>query len=388
MLFFAETVSVMQNPFFITGAIPETYFCDREVETRKIVTILENQGNILLSSPRRMGKTQLIRHVYEQPAIKDRYYTFYVDIFPTTSLHELVLFLSKEIYSILVPRGKSALDYFLSVIKSLAGSFGYDPLTGSPTFDIKMGDIHSPELTLREIFDYLEQADRPCIFAIDEFQQIASYPQKNVEALLRSYIQPLNNCHFIYSGSNRHLLENMFLSSAQPFYNSAEQIYLGTIPRDRYIPFIERCFREVGREISPDAAGYAYDLFEGHTYYVHNLMHNAFAYLDAREPVTAHDIRTVLQGMLEDRTPSFNGRMNQLNYQQKEVLVAIAKEGKATGVTSVAFVRRHALQSPSSVQYALKQLLEKRFLTFETEGKRKTYAVEDRFFALWINQVY
>ena len=159
MLFFAETVSVMQNPFFITGAIPEAYFCDREVETRKIVTILENQGNILLSSPRRMGKTQLIRHVYEQPAIKDRYYTFYVDIFPTTSLHELVLFLSKEIYSILVPRGKSALDYFLSVIKSLAGSFGYDPLTGSPTFDIKMGDIHSPELTLKEIAHVLEVSE-------------------------------------------------------------------------------------------------------------------------------------------------------------------------------------------------------------------------------------
>lgn len=378
----------MQNPFYVTGTIPEAYFCDREAETHKMVTILENQGNILLSSPRRMGKTQLIRHVYEQPGMKDRYYTFYVDIFPTTSLHELVLFLSKEIYSVLVPKGKSALDFFLSAIKSLAGSFGYDPLTGSPTFDIKMGNIHSPELTLKEIFDYLEQADRPCIFAIDEFQQIASYPQKNVEALLRSYIQPLNNCHFIYSGSNRHLLENMFLSSAQPFNNSAEQMHLGTIPKDKYLGFIQRCFKEAGREILPDAAALAYDLFEGHTYYVHNLMHNTFAYADTGKVVTTEDVKEVLKDMLQDRTPSFFDRMNQLNYQQKETLVAIAREGRASAVTSVAFVKRHALQSPSSVQYALKQLLDKGFLTFETDGKRKLYSVEDRFFALWIQQVY
>lgn len=61
-----------------------------------------------------MGKMQLIRHVFEQPSIKDRFYTFYTDIYPTTSLHELVLFLSKEIYSVLVPNGKTVIDRFLA----------------------------------------------------------------------------------------------------------------------------------------------------------------------------------------------------------------------------------------------------------------------------------
>lgn len=166
------------NPFYITGIIPPEHFCDREIETQWLVRTVTGEADVLLTSPRRMGKTQLIRHFYNQPEIKGHYHTFYTDIYPTTSLHEFVLFLSKEIYSVLVPKGKAALDRFLSVLHSLTGSFTYDPVSGVPSFDVKLGDIQAPELTLGEIFDYLEKADLPCIFAIDEFQQIARYPER------------------------------------------------------------------------------------------------------------------------------------------------------------------------------------------------------------------
>ena len=116
MRIFAENKTIMENPFYITGIIPEPYFCDRVKETSWMVRTLENKAHILLTSPRRMGKTQLVRHVFEQPSIKDNYYTFYTDIYPTTSLHEFVLFLSKEIYSVLVPKGKAAIDKFLAGI--------------------------------------------------------------------------------------------------------------------------------------------------------------------------------------------------------------------------------------------------------------------------------
>ena len=378
----------MENPFYITGIVPETYFCDRNKETAWMVRTLENRAHILLTSPRRMGKTQLIRHVFEQPSIKDNNYTFYVDIYPTTSLHEFVLFLSKEIYSVLVPKGKAALDKFLAGLHSLAGSLGYDPLTNTPKFDIKLGDIHSPELTLEEVFGYLESADKPCIFAIDEFQQIAKYPEKNVEALLRSHIQKMNNCLFIYAGSNRHILENMFNSAAKPFYNSAEQTYLDSIPKDIYTQFTRGQFSHAGRKISGEAAALAYDLFEGHTYYVHNVLHNAFAYLNPDKEVDVVDINNTLNDLLEEKGHMFASLMNQLNYQQKETLIAIAKEGKARGVTSVAFVKKHALKSPSSVQYAIGTLLDKQIVTYDTDGKVKVYSVADRFLAKWIERTY
>ena len=378
----------MENPFYITGIIPEPYFCDREKETAWMMRTLENKAHILLTSPRRMGKTQLIRHVFEQPSIKDNYYTFYTDIYPTTSLHEFVLFLSKEIYSVLVPKGKTVVNKFLAALHSLAGSFGYDPISNTPTFNIKLGDIHSPELTLEEIFYYLEQADKPCIFAIDEFQQIANYQEKNVEALLRSYIQKMNNCLFIYAGSNRHILENMFTSAAKPFYNSAEQIYLDCISKDIYITFVEKQFAKANRSITPTAASLAYDLFDGHTYYVHNVLHNAFAYIDSDKTINEADINKTLSDILEEKGRTFASVMNQLNYQQKETLVAIAKEGKASGVTSVAYVKKHALKSPSSVQYAISTLLEKQLLTYESIERKKVYSISDRFLEMWMNRTY
>lgn len=387
-MYFCENNIEMENPFYITGIIPEVYFCDREKETDQIVKTLKNKEHIVLTSPRRMGKTQLIRHVFEQPAIKDEYHTFYTDIFPTTSLHEFVLFLSKEIYSVLVPKGKTALDRFMTVIHSLAGGFGYDPITGTPTFEIKLGDIHSPELTLEEIFTYLEQADRPCIFAIDEFQQIAHYPEKNVEALLRTYIQKMNNCLFIYAGSDRHILENMFYSAAKPFYNSAGHIYLDRIEKDIYTDFIKQQFAGAGIEITDDAALLSYDLFEGHTYYVHNLLHHVFSDARPKSVISQTEITKTLDHILEEKGRAFASIMNQLNFQQKETLIAVAKEGKARGVTSVAFVRKHSLRSPGSVQYALSQLLDKQLITYQNDGRNKIYSVSDRFFEKWTSKIY
>lgn len=378
----------MTNPFFITGIIPEPYFCDREKETQQLVRIIENKAHILLTSARRMGKTQLIYHVYEQPAIKTAFYTFYVDIFPTTSLHEMVLFLSKEIYSNLVPKGKKALKFFLSTIKSLTGSLGYDPATGTPSFDVKLGDINNPELTLQEIFNYLEKADKPCIFAIDEFQQITNYPEKNVEALLRTYIQRMSNCLFIFAGSNRHILENMFNSTARPFYNSTEQFHLERIPKEIYTSFAIQQIINAGRAITADAASLAYDLFEGHTYYVHHILHNAFANSNPQKTMDEEDIGNAMEELLDARERSFSNIMNKLNYKQKETLVAIAKEGKANGVTSVAFVKKHALKSASSVQYAISTLLEDQLLTYEDNGRSKIYSVADRFLGYWIRKNY
>ena len=376
------------NPFYITGIIPPEYFCDREAETDWLVRTVTNQANVLLTSPRRMGKKQLIRHFYERPEIKGHYHTFYVDIYPTTSLHEFVLFLSKEIYSVLVPKGKATLNRFLSVLRSLTGSFTYDPVSGVPSFDVKLGDIHAPELTLGEIFGYLEKADLPCIFAIDEFQQIDRYPEKNVEALLRSHVQQMNNCRFIFAGSNRHILENMFHSAAKPFYNSTEQLYLDRIAKEKYVAFICAKFREAGRAILSGAASLAYDLFEGHTYYVHNLLHHVFANIAPEKPVDENDILFVLDTLLEEKAHAFAGQLSQLNYGQKETLVAIAKVGKATGVTSVAFIKKNALKSPSSMQYAIATLLDSQILTYEQEGRTKTYSLEDRFLEMWVRRWY
>ena len=95
---------------------------------------------------------------------------------------------------------------FVTVLKSLSTSFGYDPVQNTPTFDVKLGDILRPEYTLGEICEYLEKVEKRCLVVIDEFQQITRYPEKNTEALLRTHIQKLSNVNFVFSGSRRRLI--------------------------------------------------------------------------------------------------------------------------------------------------------------------------------------
>ena len=378
----------MTNPFFITGVIPDQYFCDRENETDKIVTYIRNKSNILLTSSRRMGKTQLIRHIFGDERIKQEYYTFYIDIYATSSLQEMVFFLGKAIYQALVPGEKKALKLFLGTIKSLAAAFSISPVTGEPQVNLQIGDIVRPELSLEEIFSYLEKADKPCVVAIDEFQQISRYPEKNVEALLRTHIQQMNNCSFIFSGSDRHILEQMFSSYSKPFYNSAQPVHLGCINRKKYVDFVLKGFSSAGISISEKAVETCYDEFEGHTFYNHKIFHEIFSF--ARPGLTVDEtvIKDTIAGILDENSHNYSEVMASLSMPQKQMLIAVSKDRTAKHLTSGAFVKRHALLSPSSAQKAVVKLLEDQLITYAVQNGEKEFSVTDKFLELWIRTTY
>ena len=378
----------MTNPFFLTGVIPEAYFCDREAETEYIITQVQNGSNILLTSSRRMGKTQLVRHIFNDERIKSKYYTFYTDIYATSSLQEMVFFLGREIYQKLVPGEKKALKLFLSTVKSIAAAFSLDPVSGGARINRRIGDISTPELTLEEIFSYLEKADRPCIFAIDESQQISRYPEKNVEALLRTHIQAMGNCNFIFSGSNRHILEQMFSSYSKPFYNSAQPVHLGCIERSKYIDFVVTHFSAAGMKISPEVAGFCYDKFSGHTYYNHKVFHDVFAFSSPGMEVDEIIVNKTIESILEESSHTFSEIISSLTSSQKQMLVAIARENPARHPTSGEFIREHALESASSVQKAMKKLLDSQLVTYSVSPDGKEYTVADKFLELWLRETY
>ena len=171
---------MMNNPFIITGSIPEKYFCDRREESKKIIRTLSNGGNLCLISPRRMGKSKLIRFCYDKPECADSYYTFYIDILHTSSMREFAYVFGLKVFETLQGKSRKMFTAFVQGLRSVNAKFGFDPLNGTPTFSLELGDISRPEFTLTEIFDCLEKADKPCIVAFDEFQQISKYPEKNI----------------------------------------------------------------------------------------------------------------------------------------------------------------------------------------------------------------
>lgn len=369
------------NPFVVTGKIEPKYFCDRVVESARLVKSITNGNNLVLISPRRMGKTGLIRFCYDKEEIRDNYYCFFIDILHTTGLREFIHLLGKEIYETLQPRSKKMAKLFLQTLKSINGKFGFDISTGLPDFSIALGDIEQPTYVLEEIFKYLESADKPCIVAIDEFQQIAKYPEKNVEALLRSHIQKSGNCHFIYAGSERHMMQQMFLSSKHPFYRSADMLELKEIAREVYIPFVVKNFKEFGKSITEEIVEAVYDFFRGHTFYIQKTFNESFADTPEGGSCTMEIVRTAITALIDSYDTIFREILSNIPEKQKELLYAIALDGEASAITSAAFIRKHSLSSASSVQSAVKKLLEKDLIT----ENGKIYAVSDKFFGIWIS---
>ncbi len=372
-----------ENPFVVSGRIRPKYFCDRKAESERMIRLLTNGNNMVLKSDRRMGKTGLIQYCFDQPVLHDNYYTFFVDILHTTCLQELVHELGRTVYEQAVPRGKKMVQNFVKALRSISGKMGFDASTGLPTFSVGLGDIERPEYTLEEIFGYLQQADKPCIVAIDEFQQVAKYPENNIEALLRSHIQRIDNCRFVFAGSERHMLQQMFDSRKHPFYKSADNMNLGAIDRDVYVDFMCLKFQEQGRTLDAEVAKNVYDMFEGHTFYVQKTMNEAFANTSWGDKCTEETLGTAISDILADNDYYYRELLSRMTIKQKMLLYAIAEDGLAKQITSADFIKRHKLPSASSVQSAIKRLMSDDYVVEEA----RRYRVNDRFFGLWIRRM-
>ena len=370
----------MDNPFVTKGYAGADYFCDRVQETKQLVELTTNGNNMALISPRRVGKTDLILHCFQQPEIRDKYYTFHIDIYATTSLREFVNVFGRAILDGLKPRGKVVWEGFLDVLRSLRSEITYD-VNNFPTWSLGLGDIEHPATTLDEIFEYLGKADKPCLVAIDEFQQIARYTDSpNIEASLRTYIQKCINATFIFSGSKRHLMGEIFTSPSRPFYQSVLIMNLRPISVEKYTEFAQMQFERFGKSIDSAVVEDVYNRFEAVTSCIQRMLNVLFLKTLPGQRCTVDMVDGAVGYILDMFNETYADLLDKMPEKQREVFVAIAREGKATGITSKAFVKKHHLQTVSVVTAAIRGLLDKDFITQD----KNAYMVYDPFFALWM----
>lgn len=374
-----------RNPFILGHRISRPYFCDRIEEEKTLLTSILNGRDTVLMSPRRMGKTSLIYvALHDSPEIEKDYLTFFFDILQTNSLAEFTFLLGKAIFERLRKKSEYGLRGFLAALKSLKGTFGFDPFTGTPTFDVQLGDIHNPEFTIEEMFDFLEKSERPAIVVIDEFQQIAKYPEKNVEAILRTHIQRMTNATFIFAGSEQSILQEMFISSKRSFYNSSEIMHIGPISKDIYVDFANDLFAQRNKILDRQPVGWVFDLFDGNTFYLQRTMNGAFADTPEGGLCGDSEVRRSVNGMLAANEMMYRELLSNVTVSQKALLLAIAKDRIATAPTSGAFIKRHSLPSASSVQSALGILLKNGLVVKEDIG----YRLNDPLLRIFINGLY
>ena len=370
-----------KNPFLVYGYESPEYFCDRVEETAGIISALQNGRNVSLIAPRRMGKTGLIHNVFHEIQQKDASAAcFYVDIFATRSVEDFVNLLGRSIVGKLDTPMQKASGMVASFFKSAKVVFSTDMLTGLPEASLSF-EPQMAKSTLEEIFAYLRNSDRECYVALDEFQQILEYEDTGIEAMLRSMIQFCHNVHFIFSGSKRHMMVDIFTNAKRPFFQSTECMSLYPIPEDSYFSFVEGLMKKGNIEISREIFHDVYTRFEGHTWYIQYLMN--VIYELSPEIVQPENINNALLRILRRNEDSYRETLDRLSKNQASLLSAIAKEGVVGQVNSGDFIRRNRLKGTSSVNRALEYLVGKELVYKQPKG----YMVYNRFLGLWLSNV-
>ena len=367
------------NPFLISGYHSPEFFCDRTRETETILEALYNGRNVTLIAPRRMGKTGLIRHAfYNLTADKSDIVTFYMDIYPTQALGDFVRLFANTVLGKLDSMPQEALSRISRFIKSCRPVFTFDEQTGVPKVTVDVAPAEE-ESTLKEIFEYLGSSERRCYIAIDEFQQIAEYPERGVEALLRSYIQFLPNVNFIFAGSKQHLMQEMFTSAKRPFYQSTQQLVIGAIDKDEYARFATGHFAAHGIRLSDEVFNALYDKYEGHTWYMQYILNRLYGY---NRNVDAELVEYATEQIISEFSYSYANLLKSYSPGQVRLLKAIAKEKCVKEILSGDFIGRHRLRATSSVSAALNKLLENELVYKAADG----YIIYDRFMGEWLQE--
>lgn len=371
----------LSNPFVIGKYVDKDYFCDRVKESELLVHHIVNGRNVTIMSERRLGKTGLIEHVFAN-SLPDDYETFLIDIYTCKNLREMVYLLANEVFK-KISKKQPLLERLLSIVRSLKTTVSYNTVTGQPELGVGLGEIHQPEITLEEILSYLEMSDKICVVAIDEFQKIASFEEDNVEALLRTKIQHLKKTQFVFAGSERHLLEGIFSNPSRPFYNSVVFMQLLSIDKSAYISFCQRLFSIYDKTISEILISRLYDCFQGVTWYLQLSMNEAFTMAERGGYVGEDAYEQILNHMVDSKRFTFEDRYASLTEKQKTVLQAVATEyPKTLTLTSQDFITKYSLKTASSVQTAVKGLVEKGILNDNHGTKHPT----DLLFMLWLKK--
>ncbi len=370
---------MINNPFILYGYESEKYFCDRKSETAELKRLLVNGNNVALMVPRRIGKTGLIQNLFHQKDIQRQYYTFLIDIYATKNLEEMIMAMGTSMLAALRPRGTKVMQQFVNFLNSIRTGITFDAM-GNPSWNVEMGDIRQPKTTLEEIFRYISEADKPCIIAIDEFQTISHYPEGKVEETLRTYVQHCRNAQFIFSGSQRTMMGKIFLEPTHPFYQSTTMMNIDCIPLKKYVQFAQKHFEEAGKSITEEVIANAYHRFDGITWYVQRVMNECYSVTSQGTECTPDMLEPIIKNILRANEFTYQSILFQLPPKQKELLTAICKEGKAQNLTSSAFIKKYHLPGSSSVQSAIKGLLDKNYVT-STLG---VFEIYDKFFALWL----
>jgi uncharacterized protein len=361
----------MKNPFSFTAVVDDPAFCNRETEQAELIRLIMSSQNVLLYSHRRFGKTSLILKVFKQ---LEGVTPIYIDLYGTTSIHDFIRSALAGI-SVAEPKPQRLMSLVRETITSFTASFSLDPITGLPSVSPQL----TPDLKTAPLADVFRLAKavatkKRIAIAFDEFQEVARYGGDTFEKQLRKHIQQHRNIAYVFSGSQKHLIMEMFNDAKRAFYRQAASFPLKKISSKAYAKWIEKLYRMDNRTIDSDMIAHVIKRCDNHPAYIQEF----FNHLWEEELVSIGTIDLIERRIIRSRMAEFAYAWDSLTLNQRRALkLIIATGGKSIYASSR--LAQFGFKTPSQATTAIEKLTEREFVV-----KNGTYQVQDPIFKRWL----
>ena len=365
----------MENPFSYTKIVTGPSFCNRKLEQEELLSYIKNSQNVLLYSYRRLGKTSLIHQLLSN--LNKNFKYLYLDLYGTLTEKDFILSIINNLGQI-----ESKIEKLFQITKDIFQSikinFSLDPVTNLPTINASL-DFENKNKYLEETMQTLDRLSQKnkLIIVFDEFQEIANYSKGEFEKKLRKLIQTHQNICYIFSGSRRHLLWQMFNSKRQAFYKLAESYPLQKIATKEYLKWATKLFKQKKVSLDPQIATEIIEQCENHPMHIQR----CFYHLWEEKNISLETIPKIINKITDRHQDEFLSIWNSLSSNQRKTLkLIVVNNGK--DLFSANSMEKVGLQSGSQVTKSLEVLIRRDLI-----WKNHTYHLQDVIFKNWLKKI-
>lgn len=375
------------NPFVYGEKVSGENFCNRTREINELASEITSGQNIMIYSPRRYGKTSLIGEVLKRVSDKGLI-TLYIDLYPAISSEDFVRISLKSISHLLTATSKDILKKVKTFFKRISPSL-FVTLTedGTPSIGINFSKTETLP-AVEDIFEgfhsYVREKNKRGVVVFDEFQQVGELEDTRIERTLRSIIQNHRDISYVFMGSKKHLIYDMFNNPGRPFFKSSAHFPLEKIDPVVFSDFIRDKFKKTALEIDPDTAMYIVNITRSHPHYTQLLAHTLWeSQYDSRPAkIGPAEVDDAVERILDREETAFTNLWDNLTLQQKRLLLSLSLKNAPDKIFSADHIRRYNLSSIGTVQRGIKSLLNKGIIDKEGENVE----IDDVFLKLWLNK--
>lgn len=370
----------MKNPFKFGIIVRGEYFADREEELKTLVADIESGQNIIIYSPRRYGKTSLIKKVGERLS-RDIIF-IYVDLYSATSLENFISLYSNALLQT-AGKAREAVAFVSDFLKKI---FPVIKISVEDVPKLEVGFSKRKDDTYKQFLELLdvpekiaEKKGKRVVVVFDEFQEVSNLNGDQILRDMRSKIQGHEHTSYVFMGSKQHLFEDIFMNEDNPMFRIGKVFPLEKIGGEDFARFIVERFKVSGVECSRGIADEILKITGGHPAFTQQLAYETWNIASPRKKVKPQDVSDAAEVIIAFHELAFDNMYDSLTASQKKMLFAIASEGVSAPYTRE-FMERWDFSYPSVITKTLTMLQRRGIVDKSPRG----YEIKDVFLKEWL----